>query len=225
MCHKLITYDDIKWRLNSGDILLFSGDSFFSRIVECVTWSRWSHVGMVYAPAGCKPLLWESVRHGTGLKDHLTNRIKKDGGTQLVDLETRIRNYKGSFISVRKIYLKTANYKSLQTRIERCMRNFMKEAKQKKFESNLSEIWCSIFHCNTCCNNEEDTHEYFCSELIAETYIRIGLLPPPCEFRPSNQYVPDDFGWCDHKLLKDDLPFNEGVFLGPEIIIRGTTML
>ena len=42
-------------------------------------------------------------------------------------------------------------------------------------------------------HNQEDLSSLFCSELVAEAYQRLGLLPKPPQGLPSNEYTPRDF--------------------------------
>lgn len=52
-------YEELEPRLRTGDILLFHGDSRRSRVIEGVTRSKFSHVGMIVRPDPAKaPLLW-----------------------------------------------------------------------------------------------------------------------------------------------------------------------
>ena len=48
-------------------------------------------------------------------------------------------------------------------------------------------------------NKHEDLSSLFCSELVAEAYQRLGLLP---EEKPSNDYAPVDFSHNKIKLLQ-----------------------
>ena len=40
-------YDSIRHQLDSGDLVLFRGDSVYSRIIQRPTRTAWSHVGLV----------------------------------------------------------------------------------------------------------------------------------------------------------------------------------
>jgi hypothetical protein len=51
----------------------------------------------------------------------------------------------------------------------------------------------------------------FCSELVAESYIQMGLLP---ESPPPSSYVPADFS------ARKKLPFLKGAYLSGEIMIK-----
>ena len=45
--YKNYTIDDIKDELKTGDVFLAHGDSNISEFIEFITWSEWSHSGMV----------------------------------------------------------------------------------------------------------------------------------------------------------------------------------
>ena len=42
-----MTYSEIRPSLRSGDLLLCSGTSWFSRLIQAATGSEWSHVGLI----------------------------------------------------------------------------------------------------------------------------------------------------------------------------------
>jgi hypothetical protein len=58
---------------------------------------------------------------------------------------------------------------------------------------------------------------FFCSELAAEAYQRIGLLPAPPEGRSSNNYIPADFS---EVFLERMLPLGRGFRLGAETLLK-----
>ena len=47
-------------------------------------------------------------------------------------------------------------------------------------------------------NLHDPTKTYFCAELVAATYIALGLLPPE---RAANSYCPEDFSSTSGKDL------------------------
>ena len=54
--------------------------------------------------------------------------------------------------------------------------------------------------------NQEDLSSLFCSELVAESYQRMGLLSSASSALPSNEFTPKDFssdGKPPLKLLKN----------------------
>src|SRR5512140_1369705 len=79
-----VRYEDLEPRLRTGDILLFHGTSRRSRIIETVTGSEFSHIGMIVRPQANKPpLLWHTDPR------QVTKDVVDDGehgGAQLNDL-------------------------------------------------------------------------------------------------------------------------------------------
>jgi len=63
--------------------------------------------------------------------------------------------------------------------------------------------------------NQKDLTSLFCSELLAETYIRMGLLPEDPK-HPSNEYTPKDFS---SDAPATALPLQKGAKLSKEIIL------
>jgi hypothetical protein len=63
--------------------------------------------------------------------------------------------------------------------------------------------------------DEEDLSSLFCSELVAESYQVMGLLPAGKKDKPSNEYVPADFSKERANVLK----MVKGS-LGPEVMLR-----
>jgi hypothetical protein len=58
---------------------------------------------------------------------------------------------------------------------------------------------------------------FFCSELVAEAYQHVGLIPAPPQGRTSNNYVPTDFS----KMYSDRmLPLQMGFRLGDELLLK-----
>src|SRR6185437_2850438 len=87
--HKTITVERLLRKCKTGDIIMFSGHSFFSCMVRCVSHSEpWSHIGMVYREKDKRPLLFESTYDEGKLKDRITKKLKT--GLKLVDLEKRL---------------------------------------------------------------------------------------------------------------------------------------
>ena len=99
-CKDYHSFDEIAPTLKTGDIFLAHGDSPISHLIEDLTWSEWSHSGMVVLASDIgltnlptNILLWESTR-STELPDIVTGNYKNNqkypGGTFLVNLRDRI---------------------------------------------------------------------------------------------------------------------------------------
>jgi hypothetical protein len=53
----LPAFDELRPTLDSGDVLLFAGESRFSRAIKRLTGSHWSHSALVARPKAGGPLL------------------------------------------------------------------------------------------------------------------------------------------------------------------------
>lgn len=192
-------YENIRTRLKTGDIVLFSGKGGISTGIKWFTQSKWSHVGMVLRlPEWDVVLLWESTTL-SNIADIESGRERK--GVQLVPLSERIKKYKGE-ASIRLLDVERTPEMLTQLSILRA------EIKGRPYEKDKIELIKSAYD-GPFGENIEDLSSLFCSEMVAEAYQRMGLL---AEEPPSNEYTPKDFsdeGELD--LLKGTLE--------PEIIV------
>ncbi|TPW16851.1 MAG: hypothetical protein FD126_3788 [Elusimicrobia bacterium] len=89
-------YSDVRSRLATGDLVLFSGAGFFSGLLKWVIGARWSHVGVVVRTPSFpgRVMLWEATTLAN-LADAETGRSA--AGVQLVPLSERLTLYEGEF--------------------------------------------------------------------------------------------------------------------------------
>jgi hypothetical protein len=176
-------YDRVRSKLDTGDIVLFQGRGFVSHMIRLGTSSRWSHVGMVVKQDEWGTLmLWESQGIQT-LTDVLTGTARN--GVKLVVLSDRVKTFDGE-VSVRRL----TGFER-DAAMKRKLRAFRNEVRGRPFEKSvLTQIKAALDDGIGLGHNEEDLSSLFCSELIAETYQRLGLLGDEL---PSAEYVPADF--------------------------------
>lgn len=176
------SYNQVRDELKTGDLVLFSGKGFISRLIQFGTRSKWSHVGMVIK---IKELDFVALFESTTLsniKDINTNTLKR--GVQLVPLSERITKYDGE-VAIRQLN------KALTDDQINYLVQFRKNMQGKAYESsNLELIKSALDQFNSLTLNAEDLSTVFCSELVAEAYQSIGLLS---EITPSNEFTPSDF--------------------------------
>jgi len=155
--------------LETGDIILFSGNYFLSHIIEYFTNSIYSHSGIILK----NPNLGDAKFKGIYLlesgfentPDPENQRIKK--GVQIINLEDKIKNYKGR-IYVRKLH---------------CTRD-------KKFYEKIIEIHSTVHNIPYDLNptdwikgyykldigNTQKENTYWCSALVSFVYVELGFL-------------------------------------------------
>ena len=78
---------------------------------------------------------------------------------------------------------------------------FMKEVQGRPYEKNKTELILSALdfqeeYLSFLRNTKEDLSSLFCSELVAEAYMRMGLWDRK---KLSNEYTPDDFASINDK--------------------------
>lgn len=166
--------------LDTGDLVLFSGRSLAARLVQGVTGSYWSHVGIVVRlPGHAEPLLWEATR-ASGVAD--IHRQECFDGVQLVSLARKLASYRGE-VAVRRLL--DAGSGSLRYQ---CMRPLIQALHARPYcnvvVKRLRIWWRGI-------EAAEWRHGGFCSEFVADVYKHLHLLPP---HRPSIDFLPRDFG-------------------------------
>jgi hypothetical protein len=201
-----IPFDDLAPGMQTGDLVLFNGKYEGSKFIELLEGSEWSHVGMVVRRSGFDgPLIWEATSL-TNLPDVLFHDQKP--GPKLVDLKERLMHY-GDDLK----HYENANFAYRKLEVERT--ESMLQAIEGLFvklhgipDPGFWEmIWevalGRIFHKRVALDH------YFCSELVAETYLAMGLID---DTTPINAYMPVDFADKGKlKLLKGRLE--------PEILI------
>lgn len=171
-----MTYEDLRPTLDTGDIVLFAGKGGISASIKWFTRSRWSHVGMVVFLREMELLaVWEATTL-CNIADVLTGVATK--GVQLVPLSERLRRYPGE-IAIRRLVELAALRQALRGRpYERRVLDLVRAA---------YDGWAGA--------NAENLSSLFCSELVAEAYQTMGLLPPD---PPSSEYTPHD--WSTDRL-------------------------
>lgn len=185
-----VFYEEIKEELKTGDIILFHGIHLSSEIDELLTGSEWSHVGMVIRPEDIgiteygRLLLWES-NILVNLKDVQLNEAKT--GPMLVDLEERlITDVKDKKDNKFRIRYNTCD---ISTEMLEKLKLFIKEVHIDTFPKTDFDLKTEFFK-GRILGETVHNGDYFCSELIADTYIHMDIFT---EKYPANSYEPKDF--------------------------------
>ncbi len=190
-----MNYKEIRPKLETGDIVLFSGEGIVSNFIKVFTASPYSHVGMVVKiPEWDMVLLWESTTLSK-IKDVRSGTVKQ--GVQLVPLSERVKAYKGTigvrFLSVERTY-----------EMRKALAKLRKEVAGRPYEEDKLELFKSAYDFFGG-KNEEELSSLFCSEMVAEGYQRMGFLEEPPKGLPSNEYTPANLAAYSLKLIHGDL--------------------
>lgn len=168
----------------------------FGLFEECVTITPYSHVAMlVRDPDTNRLFVWESS-NADDLVDHISGR-RKDG-PRLVDAHAKIDEYLeryGTGIVYRRL-IKPPTSRVFSREQWPALRAFMVRESPKHFERypwQMAESWTH----RTLEPRGEDLSSVFCSEEVANTWIRAGV---PLARQPD-MYCPQDFSHMDEDLF------------------------
>lgn len=177
-----VSWDDFAATVETGDIALFSGQSMISTVIKLAElWSNWSHIGMFVREASGAIRIWEST-NADGQIDLISDTAK--GGVRLVDAETAIRAYlksgEGAMVVARRLYIDKAVVDQIDpvARLP-ALSTFMQQVAKLPYEQNPLELmrasdlgrWMNLVYA------WRTNSSFFCSELVACSYIKLGLLP------------------------------------------------
>lgn len=167
-------------RLQTGDLFFLKGKWKESRLIEMIEKSPWSHIAMVVRlPEFQEPLLWEATPLDD-LEDVIMHKHKK--GPQLTLLTQRLHAMQSiSNFAFRK--LETERTPEMNAALLR----FIGDVHEAAFPDDrtlLSEVLEGR------ANVKAPYDNFFCSELVAASYIAMGLLG---DERVPNSYWPVDF--------------------------------
>lgn len=174
----LADYDEIRHLVKTGDIVLFSGSGFISKMIMLATRSKWSHVGIIYRPdPNGTVFLYESTTLSP-MKDKRGNALR---GVQTVDFRSRLRTYKGG-VAIRLLQAELIEDQLMQLEVVRRTMRF------KPYERSYAELAKSLLG-KWGIYQSADSSSQFCSELVAYCLQAMGVLT---KSRSANSYTPAD---------------------------------
>jgi signal transduction histidine kinase len=199
-----VSYNDIELRFQTGDIVLFKG-LYLDRDQRPHPSENWTHAGLIVKiPGHDEPLLWES----TPLESIPDQKLGlKKGGPQLVSLRERLLTYETDVYAWRQLRV------ARSPEMFRSLFRYIYKVHRLPFPSQI-EVIRRVIQTRFLLRWWPRRRRYrsiFCTELIAETYMRMGLLP---DTPPASAYLPLDFS------ERKKVPFLKGASLGREILIR-----
>jgi len=185
----------------TADVWLFRGPTTADKAIRVLTNAPVNHVAMVVALDDLPPLLWHTEL-GQSLPSVWTG--DRHRGAQLHRLDDAIAVWTGK-------YAQRAWVRHFDGEITRAMEDellrVIAEYEGRPFPRlrQLVGKWLAGR-----CKREASAEAVYCAELLAITYVRMGLLEPR---RPSNWFDPGRF-WSG-----DRLTLVGGASLGPEIAV------
>lgn len=182
-------YDELKNKMNTGDLILFEGEYSISKTIEKLEGCPYSHVGMVIRVEEFDdPLFFESTTL-TNLEDLVTDNPNKTlAGPKIVNLYERLKHYGED---VKPYVPPKFAYRPLQ--VERVgMTNTLLILHKKYYgiadPKETKMIWEVLL--GRWLKVEAKKDNFFCSEWIALAYQTLGLINTKY---PCNAYMPKDF--------------------------------
>lgn len=207
---QITSYDEVKNNLKTGDILLMHGLYLSSHAIEAFEGSKWSHSAIIVIAEDIgidagddNILLWEA-NLDTPVKDIILDKTKS--GPMLVKLSERLKyNIKHkddkNMFAIR--HLHTDRNKEMFDDFNKVI----KDVHNAKFPDTVHEMKNPME--GRFFNKQTSLDTMFCSELVAYTYMNLGLLT---KTHPSNSYFPIDFSdnlsvsllkraWLDNEIM------------------------
>jgi hypothetical protein len=171
---------DVISNLRSGDLILYSGQHPLHRLQQERTGCPWAQVGLVVRlPGEAGPVVFESTKVSRA-RDVRTGTVVR--GVQLVRCSERIASFEGA-VAFRGLS------PALPDDLEARLLLFAERMHGRPFNENKWMAFRAFYRRNV----PSREAGFFCSELIAEAYQWIGLLPQRPEGPGSNNYIPADF--------------------------------
>ncbi len=207
-----ISCDHVAPDLKTFDLILMHGLHATSHVIEFLEHSNWSHSGMIIRSEDIgindpdhPVLIWESTRQRT-VPDEVLKQGKR--GPMLVDFNDRIaaniKDHTHSLIAVR--YMDVERTEEMLEKL----RATVEDVHLTDFPS-YTKVFSDVIKSKVLGQQIPESENFFCSELVAYTLSKVGLLPD--DFDPSGT-DPKDFS------SKGYLPVLKRAILGPEVFVQ-----
>jgi len=176
-----VTLDAIYDSLDTGDIILYQGDTSSGNVIRQATQSLWSHVSIVYRLPNTTTLyIMEASTNNAELADCKDGEIKQ--GVELLSLRDKLFCGYYSLLAVRQLRVRTPE---MQERLE----HFYGIVKDTPYEEGVSgsvELALSAVGWN----HDPDPSNMFCSEFVTYAFMAMGIIEADAE---ANNWTPKDF--------------------------------
>lgn len=201
-----ITWDALLPEARTGDLVLFHSGDRLSKVIEDVTHGDYSHVAMIVRPDPKQPpQIWQES--GIALTpDPDSTTAPLHTGAQLGDLQTtvtKILQYHDHPRYRRLVWDRTPAF-------EAAVQEVIRTCDGRPFGTIL-EMAAHWFEGHVLGEASSD-HTMFCSQLVALTFQRAGLLGME---HPTNWYAPSSFS-----AGNPDLHLLQGAAFEPEVPIQ-----
>jgi hypothetical protein len=194
MAVKYETYENVREKMQPGDVIAFSGKGGFSEIIKWATRSAVSHVAAVFQAhvpdAG-------AIR-GDFFNQVIESNLSRDAiGVSLAMLSDRVASYDG-FIWWLPLSPATRKKMDLPGFLEFCLRQERKPYDVPQAVKSAIDFMDSRLPAGMLSHNREDFEKFFCSELIAAALEHSKAIPR----LNSSEVTPVDL--CMFKIYSDE---------------------
>ena len=196
-----ISYNEFEYKSKTGDILLFKGLNYPSKLQRCYTRNEYDHVAILHKKNGF--LYFYDATSKDGCKE----RNFYEFLAYMWNLLYEKIVYRELIINESDINLK----KNIQKDLDKKIDIFMTQTKGKKYQMKLFPLLCGSSKQKYQEENKWNLKEGFiCSSLIMGAYLQMGI----CDYLKNiNGIFPGDFSQDGF------LPMKKPFELGPEYII------
>ncbi len=175
----VIPYDKIRDFLKTGDIVFCSGGYFFSKIIQRLTKSTWSHVAVIYKDEDLGRVLMLEAEPFVGIR--------------LIPLSKYLRDYKGKKRPYKgKIFISKINVPVEKNMLNRGISFGLDELTRPYDNWEIFRIMLRILFKK---GKRERNRSYICSELVRDVYARAGVL-----MHLKDSYISPDNIWSDARV-------------------------
>lgn len=175
----VIQYDKIRDFVKTGDIVFCSGGYLFSKIIQRLTKSTWSHVGVVYKDEELGRVLLLEAEPFVGIR--------------LIPLSKYLRDYKGK----KRPYKGKIFICKMTVAVEKPIFNkgisFGLDELTRPYDN--WEIFRIMLRILFKAGKRERNRSYICSELVRDIYAKAGVL-----IHLRDSYISPDNIWKDERI-------------------------
>lgn len=196
------TWRELAPELQTGDLIFFESRGIPSKTIRWYTKSQYSHLGMVVLPrdigetdVGDDVVLM--VESHPNVRDRKDYRGNVSHGVQICTVLSKLDLVSYKRISIRKLVVQRTPQMMEQ------LREFLAEARDRPYTSNFLEV-IRAGGTGRFGMNESHLESFHCTGVVAEVYIRWGLIPNRIS---SNNYSPWDIEALslERGYLSDDI--------------------
>ena len=179
----------------TGDLLLYNSKTIFGRIVEYVTYSKFSHVAIIVRdPIYIDPSLKGVFIVESG-EEKIPDVISKEKvcGVQLIPLEYVLDTYENGYIG--NLYYRKLNCdrnKLFHQKVD----ELIKKTDGFPYDLCISDWFCAKF--NIKIGKSQYTDRFWCSALVAYIYVELSFLDKEL---PWSMIAPRQFSYYENLKL------------------------